>query len=342
MDVIEVAEEVLPVPIGQHSIYLSSDPMEQLAEAQARAAVLVEVITKQGLSKSFGGGKPHVFVEGWTFLASQFGLIPEVEWTRELEDGWEARAALRRMSDGQIVSHADAECRREESNWKKRDSYAIRSMAQTRAVSKVCRISLSSVMVMAGFSATPAEEMDGIKPETPKSPSDPHCPACLQSFGVLVAVTQHDKKPFWRCTASPQECGGYRTWNGKEYSWSGWHESWENSVADWSGGVVSDEAKVIDVTPDPLRGNHHDHILTEIMALGGIVSVTDAQVLVKPGLLAAIKAGSVDAVEALGGKPSKTPTDDELRTIYANLTPLEAEHVIAAAVQVANERPFDD
>lgn len=78
------------VPIGQVSIYQSTDAMEQLAEARERAKVLVEVVNEQGLAKRFGSNpKPHVFVEGWQFLASQFGLIPEIEWTKELEDGWE-------------------------------------------------------------------------------------------------------------------------------------------------------------------------------------------------------------------------------------------------------------
>lgn len=167
---VEEVEEVLPatVPqVGQVSIYRSQDPEKQLAEARARAAVLVDVVKEQGLAQSFGGGrKPHVQVEGWTFLASQFGLIPDIEWTRELEDGWEARAQLIRLADGAVISHAEGECRRSEEKggkhrWKSANSYEIRSMAQTRATSKVCRNALSSIMVLAGFSATPAEEMDG-------------------------------------------------------------------------------------------------------------------------------------------------------------------------------------
>ena len=129
-ELVEDAEVVDLVPIGERSIYVSQDPVEQLSEARARAKVLVEVVVEQGLSKSFGGGRPHVFVEGWQFLASQFGLIPDIEWTKELDDGWEARCALRRLSDGQVISHGDAECRRTESNWKNSDSYAIRSMAE--------------------------------------------------------------------------------------------------------------------------------------------------------------------------------------------------------------------
>lgn len=323
------------VPIGQQSIYLSTDPMDQLNEARARAKVLVEVVKEQNLAKRFGNNpKPHVFVEGWQFLASQFGLIPEIEWTKELEDGWEARAALRRLSDGAIISHGDAECRKTEGNWKNRDSYAVRSMAQTRAVSKVCRIALSSVMVMAGFNATPAEEMDGIHPEPPKSQDEPHCPACLQAHGTLVAVTgPHDKKPYWRCTASPRDCGGFRTYNGKEYSWSGWHNTFENSVADWSeGGIVVGEPQTKTIDPDE-RTKRWAHISHEVEALSGLVDKDDVATLVKVGLEMAVKAGQIDGETILGGPVSPEPTADELRAIGDNLTLTEADFVIAAAVE---------
>lgn len=332
-DIIDV-EPSAEVAIGQRSIYLSTDAREQLEEARQRATVLVEVINEQGLSKSFGGGKPHVFVEGWQFLASQFGLIPEIEWTKELEDGWEARAALRRLSDGQVISNADAECRRAESNWKNRDSYAVRSMAQTRAVSKVCRIALSSVMVMAGFAATPAEEMDGIKDTGPESPEDPHCPACLKVNGELVGVWENDKKPFWKCKAK-ENCA---EWNGK-YAWSGWRSTFANSVADWAGEPIEGDPETVTVDID--RQARTGYIVHEIMGMAGIVGEGEAKGLVKPGLMAAITDGNVNAEAALGMEPSASLTDDELRVIVGNLTLAEADAVAAAGAQIYNERPME-
>ncbi|MCH8195956.1 MAG: S1 RNA-binding domain-containing protein, partial [Chloroflexi bacterium] len=219
---------------------LDAGTAAQLEEAMARAAILVKVVTDQGLAKNLGGDRPHVSVEGWTFLASQFGLIPDVDWTKPLSNGWEARVALRRLSDGAAISHAEAECRTAESNWKDADSYAIRSMATTRAVSKVCRIALSSVMVMAGFAATPSEEMSGSgfsasgsPVSKPASPDDPHCPACLAVNGEMVGVSKHDSKPFWRCSNKADKCAGKREYKGKDYSWSGWHNSFENSATEW-------------------------------------------------------------------------------------------------------------
>ena len=335
-EIIEVEDvDVLPAvrPIGQVSIYSSQDPEAQLAEARARARVLVEVVREQGLAKSYGGGrKPHVEVEGWQFLGSQFGLVADIEWTRELENGWEARARLIRLSDGAVISHAEAECRRTEDNWKNRDSYAIRSMASTRAVSKVFRIALSSVMVMAGFSGTPAEEMDGIaaKVEAPKSAEDPHCPACRVIHGTLVPVRQLKTKPFWRCTAKPEDCGGPREWKDKTYSWAGWHDSWEKSATEWLNDNGHGGPRTVEVGG---RGNYWQWVLDEISTTLN-VSPEVARTLGKPGLVFAIAESLFDPSDALGG-PFTDPnviTDEELRAIAQNMTAGEAQIVVGAAV----------
>jgi hypothetical protein len=47
----------------------------------------------------------------------------------------------------------------DERNWSHRDDYALRSMAQTRAVAKALRLCLGWIMSLAGYEATPAEEM---------------------------------------------------------------------------------------------------------------------------------------------------------------------------------------
>lgn len=107
-------------------------------------------------------GKRHVLVEGWTLLGSLLGISPVVVWTKELADGagWEARVEAHTL-DGRTVGAAEAECRREERMWKNRDSYALRSMAQTRATSKALRMPLGFIVELAGYNATPAEEMIG-------------------------------------------------------------------------------------------------------------------------------------------------------------------------------------
>ena len=88
------------------------------------------------------------------------GVSPHIVWSRPLEhhDGWEARAEARTV-DGRMVGSAEAMVTRDERNWRTSDEYALRSMAQTRAMSKALRGPLGFVITLAGVSATPAEEM---------------------------------------------------------------------------------------------------------------------------------------------------------------------------------------
>ena len=340
-EVIDVESTDL-VPVGQVSIYASQDPEEQLAEAQRRSKVLLQVITDQELAVSFGGGRKHVQVEGWLFLASQFGLMPDIEWTRELDNGWEARCALRRLSDGQVISHADAECRTAESNWNNRDSYAVRSMAETRAVSKVCRIALSSVMVMAGFAATPAEEMSsafagaqsGNRAKKPASPDNPHCPACYAVNNELVAVQQFDKKPFWRCERRGDECAGSREYKGKTYSWSGWHDSWEKSAKEWLDDNGYGGARTVEIGE---RGNNWGWVLTEIITTLG-VDKTEAKARAQTALSEVID--HIDLAAALADENYPNVEDltfDHWSAIAVYLTAAEAQLVVSAAVQHQTE-----
>ncbi len=133
----------------------------EIAVGKERAKVVAELIDQGTLYKKIGT-KKFVFVDGWTTLAKMYGLTPDIEWTQDLAEGGHlARARLMR-EDGTVASSAEAECGgASDGEWATRDAPATRSMAQTRAVSKVCRLALSWVMVLAGYSGTPAEEMNG-------------------------------------------------------------------------------------------------------------------------------------------------------------------------------------
>jgi hypothetical protein len=121
------------------------------------------------------GRSKHVKVEGWTLLGSMLGVFPVCTWTRRIgddgaADGWEARVEARTLG-GQLVGAAEAQCTRSENLWSYaptdrngrqldvREDYALRSMAQTRATAKALRLPLGFIVVLAGYEATPAEEM---------------------------------------------------------------------------------------------------------------------------------------------------------------------------------------
>src|SRR5262249_43955451 len=116
-----------------------------------------QVIRQQKLYVTIRG-KDHVRVEGWTLLGTLLGVFPVTEWTRSVEDGWEARVEAKTMA-GVVGGAAASECLGSERRWRNSDDYAIRSMAQTRATSKALRQPLGFVMPLAGFQETPAEEM---------------------------------------------------------------------------------------------------------------------------------------------------------------------------------------
>lgn len=144
------------------TLYGTNEPVAILAHATAQANALAQVIEQKHLYATINNRK-HVLLEGWTTLGALVGVFAVPVWTRPIEDngeriGWEARVEARTMA-GQIVGAAEAECLTTERHWGERDDYALRSMAQTRASSKALRLPLGFIMTLAGFDATPADEM---------------------------------------------------------------------------------------------------------------------------------------------------------------------------------------
>jgi hypothetical protein len=159
-----------PAPLS----LFSGDPEQRLEAARRIANALAPIIERQGLYVTISG-KRYVLHEGWTTLGAMVGLFAYVTETRPTpeRDGWEARVEIRRL-DGTVLSAAEAECRRDEPHWQDRPSYALRSMAQTRASAKAHRLLLGWVMTLAGYEPTPAEEMtaeaiaEGPRQQTPQ------------------------------------------------------------------------------------------------------------------------------------------------------------------------------
>lgn len=156
------------------TLFGTDDPVEVIAKATRIAKELKKVIDQCGLVMVIKG-KQHVKVEGWLTLASMLNLSPVNEWTRPTEspDGWEA-ACLLKNGRGEIIARGEASCGRDEGRWKTAENYAIRSMAQTRAQAKAISSKLRFVMVLAGYQATPAEEMPESQPAPLRRPPQEH------------------------------------------------------------------------------------------------------------------------------------------------------------------------
>lgn len=71
---------------------------------------------------------------------------------------WEACVEVRTAS-GAVVGRAEGMVSRSEEKWSRREDYALRSMAETRAESRAYRKAIGWIVHLAGYNPTPAEEM---------------------------------------------------------------------------------------------------------------------------------------------------------------------------------------
>lgn len=125
-------------------------------------------------------GRHYVSVEGWQAIATAHGCVAAARDVERVDGGVRAIGEVRRMCDGTVISAAEGFVGEDEPTWfggqvrgktlPKRPDYAIRAMAQTRAMSRACRSAFAHVVVMmkAGLSTTPAEEVphEGFDRET--------------------------------------------------------------------------------------------------------------------------------------------------------------------------------
>lgn len=181
-DVIEGEARPLAVveeqPPSNLALFGTTDPVAVITQASRVADALKAVVVKKNLVANIQG-KEYPQVEAWQTLAVMLGLAAICEWTRQVPDGWEARVIVQR--NGETIAAAEAQCLRTERSKKSWEDYAIRSMAQTRAVGKSLRSVLGFVMVLAGYEATPAEEMPG----DAKAPAKAATPAADESARLM-------------------------------------------------------------------------------------------------------------------------------------------------------------
>lgn len=165
------------VAIREHDAALSltgdggPPPAAAVAFARECSTALLDVLSEGNGYKTIQG-KKHVTIEGWQMLAAMTQHSIDVEWTRPidgLEDSrgvkaWEARAVVRDRS-GRVVAAGESMADPNEPDaykkWARGGNFAVRSMAQTRAMSRAAQARLRYIVVLAGFAGAPAEEMGG-------------------------------------------------------------------------------------------------------------------------------------------------------------------------------------
>ena len=162
-------EDVAVVPIQDTSfppyiapkkeLVLEGDPETQLAFAMKAANALMKAVSQKP-NPVIIRGERYLEYGDWQTLARFFGATAAVEWTKPIPDpsgkgtfGYEARATV--LHQGQVISSAEAMCTRDERNWKDRDEFMLRSMAQTRASAKALRNAYGWVAGLSRIKNTP-------------------------------------------------------------------------------------------------------------------------------------------------------------------------------------------
>jgi hypothetical protein len=134
-----------------------------LASTKKLATELTKFIDDNRLSTQIAG-KRYVQVEGWQFAGSQLNLVAIIGDVDDISTDanivYKAKAEVIHIPTGNIVSRGFALCSNKESKKKTFDEYAVASMAQTRAIGKAYRNNLAWLIKLAGFEATPVEEID--------------------------------------------------------------------------------------------------------------------------------------------------------------------------------------
>lgn len=170
-------------------------PSALMRRANDVAAVCKAVVTNLATEIQ---GKKYVPVEGWCTIAAAYGCAPSIREVVEEERGIRAVAELKR-ADGSVVATAEGFCGLDEPTWSNRALYARRAMAQTRAISRVCRTAFAFVVTLmdAGLQTTPAEEI-------------PHGKSAAMNDGSFV-----DSQPSVSGKAPPERTNATRVRYGK-------------------------------------------------------------------------------------------------------------------------------
>ena len=147
---------------------------DEIAVAAGRAQALREVVIKQKLAVNLTTGD-HLRLEAWQIIGAFYGLRGRIVSSAPLADrqtiGYEAHAVVEDAQGG-VRGEADGQCTSDEEltrvsdgsvfrRWENSEQFQLRSMAQTRALSKAYRVALGWVVGLAGYATTPAEEMTG-------------------------------------------------------------------------------------------------------------------------------------------------------------------------------------
>jgi hypothetical protein len=161
----ETGEIIVREQAPSLAAFSTASPALTLARGKAVADAAAPVIRDLNLVKRIHQSY-HVYFDGWTMVGAMVGVFPVTVRTWEIgqDEGYGANVEARSLT-GEVVGAADAIVMRDEEvggkqKWLEAPAFQVVSMAQTRAGGKALRQPLGWIMRLAGYEATPAEEMD--------------------------------------------------------------------------------------------------------------------------------------------------------------------------------------
>src|SRR6266540_4817100 len=178
-----------------------------LAQVEENVKAVIDVARDRGFVRRYGESNQEFYGEpAWSLLGLTYGLVGFVEWTRKVDNGWEARAVAR-TRDGVDVAAAEAMCTRTEGNRRNAPEHTLRAMAQTRARRNALRSALGAALVLAGFDfpdpeAPATDEQVGLlhllERETGLSAEEGHAQAGVESYRDLTREQASELIELWQ------------------------------------------------------------------------------------------------------------------------------------------------
>ena len=144
-----------------NQLVVSNGTSHQVAhqrQATEIASICKDIVTKTAQNIQ---GRKYVRVEGWQSIANAYGCVASAKDVERIETGFRAIGQVRKMDTGAVICEAEGFVGDDERTWAKRDEFAKRAMAQTRAISRACRSAFAFIVTYmdAGLETTPAEEV---------------------------------------------------------------------------------------------------------------------------------------------------------------------------------------
>jgi hypothetical protein len=141
------------------------DPQKEIEFATKASKALLSIFENNLKKPVMINNEKYLEFEDWQTIARFFNTTVGTEKTEKLTDpsgkflGYSATSVVYNNL-GNKIGGAEASCLVDEKNWLSKPEFQLKSMAQTRACSKALRNIFGWVVVLAGFKATPAEELN--------------------------------------------------------------------------------------------------------------------------------------------------------------------------------------